>query len=297
VGIIGGLFHMFNNALYKSCLFLTAGAVEKQAGTTNLAKLGGLRFKMPVTFAVFVITACSISGVPPLNGFFSKELVYDGALERGMVFYLAAVIGSFFTAASFLKLGHAAFIGKRNQMHDELKEAPITMLIPMAIIACLCVGFGIFNAAAIKTFFVPVLGAHAGVHHFGGMPQNIALVVVTLVVLAAALLNHYFGVKRTGSGLKAVDHIHYAPLLHKIYDKADTRFFDPYELGMQAVDLVSRFCYWCDRLIDWVYDGFAVGLTFFFTERIKRQHTGCYSTYLGWSLLGALVVVVFLLSR
>jgi NADH-quinone oxidoreductase subunit L len=107
VGIIGGLFHMINNALYKSCLFLTAGSVEKQTGTTNLYKLGGLWSKMPVTFVCFVITAASISGVPPFNGFFSKEMVYDGALERGMIFYLAALVGSFFTAASFLKLGHA----------------------------------------------------------------------------------------------------------------------------------------------------------------------------------------------
>jgi formate hydrogenlyase subunit 3/multisubunit Na+/H+ antiporter MnhD subunit len=297
VGIIGGLFHMLNNALYKSCLFLTAGAVEKQAGTTNLAKLGGLRFRMPVTFAVFAVCACSISGVPPFNGFFSKELVYDGALERGLVFYLAASIGSFFTAASFLKLGHAAFIGRKNQQNDELKEAPVSMLIPMIIIACLCVGFGIFNTAAIKTFFLPVLGAHAGEHHFGGMPQNITLVIVTLLVLAAALLNHWWGVKRTGSGLKAVDHIHYAPLLHQVYEKADARLFDPYELGMKLVSGVSRVCFWCDRFIDWVYDGLAVNVTLFFTEQIKRRHSGEYSTYIGWSLLGALVVVVFLLSR
>ena len=80
VGIVGGLFHMINHAMYKSCLFLTGGSVEKQAGTTDLTKLGGLGRKMPVTFACFFIAAASISGVPPFNGFFSKELVYDGAL-------------------------------------------------------------------------------------------------------------------------------------------------------------------------------------------------------------------------
>ena len=112
IGIVGGLFHMINNALYKSCLFLTGGSVEKQTGTTDLAKLGGIWVKMPVTFLCFVITAVSISGVPPFNGFFSKELIYDAALERGTVFYLAAILGTFLTAASFLKLGHAAFLGK-----------------------------------------------------------------------------------------------------------------------------------------------------------------------------------------
>ena len=110
VGIVGGLFHMINNALYKSCLFLTGGSVEKQAGTTDLAKLGGLARKMPVTFVCFLVAALSISGCPPFNGFFSKELVYDAALERHIVFYLAALLGTFLTAASFLKLGHAAYL-------------------------------------------------------------------------------------------------------------------------------------------------------------------------------------------
>ena len=92
-GIVGGLFHMINNAMYKSCLFMTGGAVERQAGTTDLEKLGGLGARMPVTFACFIITALSISGVPPFNGFFSKEMIYEGALEKGWIFYASAAAG------------------------------------------------------------------------------------------------------------------------------------------------------------------------------------------------------------
>ena len=69
---------------------------------------------MPVTFACFLVCALSISGCPPFNGFFSKELIYDAAKERHIVFYLAALLGTFLTAASFLKLGHAAYFGKRD---------------------------------------------------------------------------------------------------------------------------------------------------------------------------------------
>ena len=87
IGIVGGLFHMINHAMYKSCLFLTGGAVEKQAGTTDLEKLGGLGRAMPVTTVCFLVAAASISGVPPFNGFFSKEMVYDAALESGWIFY------------------------------------------------------------------------------------------------------------------------------------------------------------------------------------------------------------------
>ncbi len=297
VGIIGGLFHMLNNALYKSCLFLTAGAVERQAGTTSLSKLGGLRFGMPVTFVCFVVTAASISGVPPFNGFFSKELVYEAALERGLLFYLAALAGSFFTAASFLKLGHAAFIGKTAGQYQEVKEAPWGMLLPMIMIAFLCTAFGLFNSLPINSFFMGVLGEEArAAHHFSGWPQNPVLVVSSLAVLLGAALNHYFGVRSTGSGLKASDHIHYAPFLHALYDKAEQRRFDPFEWGMSLMGVVSRAALALDRIIDWIYDGLAVGLTGFCARQIKGLHSGSYSLYLGWGLIATAAVIFFILG-
>ncbi|MBU2266395.1 MAG: complex I subunit 5 family protein, partial [Candidatus Omnitrophica bacterium] len=81
IGIAGGLFHMLNHAIYKSCLFFSAGSVEKQAKTTNLDSLGGLAKYMPVTFVTFLIAAFAISGIPPFNGFVSKWMVYQGILE------------------------------------------------------------------------------------------------------------------------------------------------------------------------------------------------------------------------
>jgi NADH-quinone oxidoreductase subunit L len=295
IGIIGGLFHMINNALYKSCLFLTGGAVEKQAGTTNLEQLGGLGLKMPITFACFIITAVSISGVPPFNGFFSKELVYDGALERGWIFYAAALAGSFFTAASFLKLGHAAFLGKLNEKNKSVKEVSLPMLIPMILIALVCILFGVKNSLPIN-MIQSVLG-QAGLegHSFGGFPANAMLVGLTLIVLFGALLNHIIAARIKGSGLKAVDHIHYAPLLHGIYDKAEKRFFDPYEIGIRFAQRISDIAFWCDRKIDWIFDGLTVGVTFWFTDRIRKMHTGNYSTYLAWSVVGLFLVTIFLM--
>jgi NADH-quinone oxidoreductase subunit L len=297
VGMVGGLFHMINHALYKSCLFLTGGSVEKQAGTTDLAKLGGIGRMMPVTFVCFIITACAISGVPPLNGFFSKELVYDGALERGWIFYAVALAGSFFTAASFLKLGHAAFLGKMSDANRNVKEAPWAMLVPMITIASLCVLFGVFNYLPLNNLIQPILGeARLEGHHFAGWPANPLLVIMTIVVIAGAFLNHWFGVKTKGSGLKAVDHIHHAPVLSGIYDKAEKRFFDPYDIGLRLVDVIAKAFNWCDRAIDWVYDVFTVRVALTFTEIIKSAHNGNYSRYLGWSLLGMVLIVVFLMS-
>ncbi len=295
-GIIGGLFHMLNNALYKSCLFLSAGSVEKQAGSTDLERLGGLRLKMPITFACFAVTALSISGVPPFNGFFSKELVYDAALERGWLFYLAAVSGSFLTAASFLKLGHAAFLGKLKEGNAKVKEAPLQMLIPMIILASVCIIFGLFNFIPLKFFIQPILRLHRlEGHDFAGFHINILLSTITIAVLIAALLNHLYGARKTGSGLKAADHIHYAPVLGWIYDKAERGFLDPYNIGLGVVKVFTYICWYFDRAIDWVYDNFTVKSSLAFSYGIRRLHSGNFSLYVIWSLAGLAAVIIFLL--
>ncbi len=94
IGIAGGLFHMLNNAIYKGALFLTAGAVEKRAGTMDLAELGGLGRMMPFTFATFGIAALAISGIPPLNGFVSKWMVYQGIVDAGIGRYLIFLVAA-----------------------------------------------------------------------------------------------------------------------------------------------------------------------------------------------------------
>lgn len=294
IGIIGGLFHMINHALYKSCLFLTGGAVEKQTGTTDLAKLGGIGIKMPVTFVCFLIAAASISGVPPFNGFYSKELVYDAALERGTIFYLAAILGTFLTAASFLKLGHAAFLGKISDSNRNVRETKLPMLVPMVVIAAVCVVFGVWNYLPLNNLIKPILGEErlAG-HEFG---PNTMLITVTIIVLVGALLHHLFAVKVSGSGYKASDHIRHAPFLEGVYTKAENRWFDPYDVGMKIVQGLSRFGWWIDRTIDWLYEDFAVKVAAGLSSLIKLAHTGSYSMYVVWSLIGVLFVVIMLMK-
>jgi NADH-quinone oxidoreductase subunit L len=295
-GIVGGIFHMLNNALYKSCLFLSGGAVEKQAGTTDLNRLGGLARRMPVTFACFFVTAIAISGVPPLNGFFSKELVYDGALERGWIYYAVAILGSFLTAASFLKLGHAAYGGKLSEANRQVKEAPLAMLAPMIVIAGICILFGVYNTLPLR-YIQPILGAGLEGHDFSGWPHSALLVGITCAVLALAIANHIFGARRSGSGVGAADHIHHAPVLAWMYAKAERRLFDPYEIGIKLVRVMAWIAWAADRFVNWLSDGLAVGVTVGFSYLVRKSHTGNASTYMAWSLIGLVFVILFIVSR
>jgi formate hydrogenlyase subunit 3/multisubunit Na+/H+ antiporter MnhD subunit len=304
-GMIGGIFHMINHAMYKSGLFLSGGAVERQAGSTDLAKLGGLAGRMPVTFACFLVTAASISGVPPFNGFFSKELVYDGALERGWIFYAVAALGSFLTAASFLKLGHAAYFGKRPAEIAEVKEAPLGMLLPMLAIASLCLLFGIFNPVPIDALIAPIVAASGSAASegfgaavagtFSGWPRSSFLVLMTVGILLLAAANHAFGVRRSGSGLGAADHIHYAPPLRRIYDAAEKGRLDPYNIGLWIAGRFARLCTLVDRAIDWFYEKAVVQITQLLSKGICMIHSGSYSRYILWSLAGIVGFLAWML--
>jgi formate hydrogenlyase subunit 3/multisubunit Na+/H+ antiporter MnhD subunit len=297
IGIIGGLFHMINHAMYKSCLFLTGGAVEKQTGTTDLAKLGGIARKMPVTFFCFIIAAAAISGVPPLNGYFSKELVYDAAMESNIIFYLAAVLGTFFTAASFLKLGHAAYLGKPNSSIANVKEAPLAMLLPMIVIAAGCVLFGVYNYLPLQQLIEPIIKGQLEGETFAGlMPRNWLLPAMTMVAVIGALINHLMGTKASGNPLGAVDHIHYAPGFDKIYRRAENRGFDPYDLGLKLTAGFARLGWWLDRGINWIYDGAVAGWALTLSAVIRYAHNGNYATYVLWSLIAAVAIIVFLIQ-
>jgi formate hydrogenlyase subunit 3/multisubunit Na+/H+ antiporter MnhD subunit len=167
VGVAGGLFHMLNNAIYKGGLFLTAGAVEKREGTTDLDKLGGLARYMPITFASCLLASLAISGVPPFNGFVSKWMVYQGIIESGkhgghlwVVWLVAAMFGSALTLASFVKVLHSVFLGAREKKGQGPKEVPAGMWLPMLGLAVLSLVFGIFAfALPLKSFILPALNA------------------------------------------------------------------------------------------------------------------------------------------
>ena len=167
LGIAGGLYHAINHTLFKGLLFLTAGAVLYATGTTYLEKLGGLARKMPQTAALFLIGAFSISGIPPFNGFYSKWLIYQATFEKaaetGSIGYalvtVVCVVTSVLTLASFIKVGQSVFFGQLPLELENVKETPLSMRIPMWIMAALCVFTGVAPNTMIKYIIGPATGA------------------------------------------------------------------------------------------------------------------------------------------
>lgn len=144
LGIAGGLLHLVNHMFFKNLLFLGAGAIMYRTGFKSLDDLGGLAKRMPITSSVFAIGALSISGIPPFNGFTSKWLIYQAAADKGEVsLAIMSLVASVFTMASFIKFLHSAFFGQMSDKLKQVREVSATMLVPMVVLAGLCVLFGV----------------------------------------------------------------------------------------------------------------------------------------------------------
>lgn len=144
LGVTAGLMHLANHALLKDLLFMAAGCVMVRSHAETLDQLGGLGRRMPVTFSVFLIAGLSLSGLPPLNGFASKWLIFQAAFQSGhLLLGAAAMVSSLFTLAAILKFAHAAFMGAPSAQAAHAQEAPASMLVPMIVMTAACVVLGV----------------------------------------------------------------------------------------------------------------------------------------------------------
>jgi multicomponent Na+:H+ antiporter subunit D len=155
----GGIFHIFNHAMYKGLLFLTAGAIFYRIGTRDLNKMGGLGHTMKYTMIFFMIGALAIAGIPPFNGFASKLMIYESVYLFNPLLAIIAMVVSILTLASFVKVFHSIFMGPQLPEYADVKEAPLPMLIGMGILAAIVILFGLFPQPVVDMLVAPA--AHA----------------------------------------------------------------------------------------------------------------------------------------
>jgi len=302
VGIAGALFHMLNNAIYKSCLFLCAGSIEKQAGGTDLDKLGGLAKVMPVTFASCFVAALAISGVPPLNGFASKWMVYQGIVESGknggclwIIWLAAAMLGSALTLASFVKVLHSVFLRKRSAALSgrDVREASMSMWLPVGILAALCVLFGVLAyRLPLTRMIIPAVGGEltfSGVWWAGK---------ATMMLFAGYLLGLVIYLVTTARKARECDTYIGGEILDEVHIGGEAPD-GPRDVEVTGVD----FYHTVENMMPFraVYSGARRGLfdlydvgtrvVFYFVELLRKGHSGRLPTYLTWFLAGLLAVL------
>ncbi len=155
LGILGGLFHLFNHSVFKSLLFLNSGAIEYSTGTRNLEEMGGLNKVMPITSSTSLVASMSISGIPPFNGFFSKLLIILACIEAKKIGVACwAIVGSILTLSSFMKVQKFAFYGSIKENNRNVKEVPFSMILSMVILAGICLASSIFIFPQVSKYFL-----------------------------------------------------------------------------------------------------------------------------------------------
>jgi len=160
LGILGGLFHLFNHAIAKGLLFLNSGSIQNATGTRSLDQMGGLAKRMPLTAATTLIGSLSIAGVPPLAGFWSKLIIIIALFQaRQYGFALIAVLTSIVTLWYYLLIQRAAFFGKLNETWKNIKEAPFWMSASTVILGLICIAVGIFFGVVIRSWIQPAADA------------------------------------------------------------------------------------------------------------------------------------------
>jgi formate hydrogenlyase subunit 3/multisubunit Na+/H+ antiporter MnhD subunit len=294
IGVAAGLFHMVNNALYKSGLFLSAGSVENRTGKDDIADLGGLSKAMPVTFFATLIFAMSISGIPPLNGFASKWMIYQAIIEFGsgqgianklwIIWLGLAVIGSALTLASFVKLIGGIFLSRQKSEFNKVREVPFLMWLPMVILALICIFSGVFATG----FIVPELFMTvSGKFQFTGFWNSsfVSLLVLISIVLGIFLylitsVRKFRTEDSFIGGEKIQDEADFPitqfyntfsefPFFSWIYRKAEERWFDIYDLSKKFVLRISH--------------------------ELSEVHTGILTSYIIWVFAGLIIMLMIMI--
>ena len=265
------MFHLMTHAFFKALLFLGAGSViHAMSGEQDMRFMGGLKSKIPVTYWTFLIGTLAIAGIPPLSGMVSKDEILTALWAKspiiwGLTLFSAALTGVYMFRLLFLTF-FGKFRGTEEQKHH-LHESPISMTLPLVVLAILSVVGGFLNlphflgegtsqklAHWLHPIYVPGI-AHPEVE-FGTEMILLAFTIIMVIVIFFVLRNIYItkkkmalpeeeykGLERLSAKKLFVDELYNATVVKpveglghgtRMFDKLLNKFFD--YIGFGAVD-------------------------------------------------------------
>ena len=234
LGAIAGVFHIMNHAVFKASLFMAAGIIDHETGSRDMRKINGLFKYMPYTAVLAIVAASAMAGVPLLNGFISKEMFFQEAVDLTKLGYTgyglpaAAVIAGIGSVAYSSRFIHDVFFnGEPIGLTKTPHEPPRWMKVPIEILVVLVIAVGVAPAYTVG----PILDVVAGSVLQRGLPEfslspwhgfNLAF-MMSLVALAGGVIVY--------------------SLRHRIFPLHD-RYFPPVSGRNVAEGLLQRIFRW-----------------------------------------------------
>jgi len=276
-----GIFHLMTHAFFKALLFLGAGSViHALSGEQDLRNMGGLRKKIPMTFAVLLCASVAIAGVPPFSGFFSKDAILVAAYAHAPWMYWVGVITAGMTAFYVFRAIFMCFFGEyRGTAHPH--ESPLVMIAPLGVLALLSLGGGFIN---VPKFLEPVFGQLHEVQDESLMYISVAagLIGIALAYLfyvvkpgtADAIARALGGVYRLVLNKYYVDEVYDAAVVQPVVDGSRTVLWRGVDAG----------------LIDGIVDG--AGTSAQSVGGVLRHlQSGYIRRYAAWVLVGSILLI------
>lgn len=301
----GALFHVITHAFFKALLFLGAGSViHAMSGEQDLRSMGGLKKKLPVTYITMLIGAIAIAGIPPFSGFFSKDEILAHAFAENTVLWVGGLIGAIFTAYYMFRLLFLTFFGKYRgtfEQEKHLHESPISMKLPLIILAILAVIGGFLNipevlggSTMLASFLNPVFADSISVakpFYLDHSTEVVLMVVSAIAALAMAGLAYWRYVKNMA--VPESDHAERSMLsrlsYHKFYVDEIYDF-----LIVRPLNLLSVFFYQIvDRKgIDGIVNGFGKGISES-GKGLRLLQSGNVGFYIFLMVIGIVVLLLY----
>ncbi|MEN8263257.1 MAG: NADH-quinone oxidoreductase subunit L [Nitrospirota bacterium] len=302
-----GIFHLYTHAYFKALLFLGSGSViHALHDEQDMRKMGGLKKYMPITYWVFIIATLSITGIPFLSGFFSKdEILWRAYLggDLGKFLWFLGVVAALMTAFYSWRLiyltFHGTFRGTDEQKHH-LHESPFVITVPLMILAVGAVAAGwvgippvlMEHGDRIGEFLAPALGHSKG--HGTHAEEYFVIGVSVFVALAGWFIGYIMYIKKTDlpqkiySAMKPVHRLLYNKYwIDELYSKTIV------QPVLKASDKIVL-AFIDSTVIEGIVNG-VPGLIGAFSERLRKIQTGLLSNYGLVMAIGALFIIGFVI--
>ncbi|WP_345805929.1 Na+/H+ antiporter subunit A [Bacillus subtilis] len=317
VAAMAAIFHLINHATFKGSLFMAVGIIDHETGTRDIRKLGGLMAIMPITFTISLIGTFSMAGLPPFNGFLSKEMFFTSMLRVthfdlfnvqtwGILFPVLAWVGSVFTFIYSMKLLFKTFRGnyQPEQHEKQAHEAPVGMLVPPVILVALAVSLFFFPnilsysliEPAMNSIYPTLLAGHEKFHvhisQWHGVTTELLMTagIVVIGTIGYLSLNKWKGIYKLFPSKLTLNRL-YDKLL-TLMEKGSYRVTKQYMTGFLRDYLLYIFA----GFIILIGGAFAIKGGFSFkTEGMAK--IGIYEIILTLVMISATVATVFARSR
>jgi NADH-quinone oxidoreductase subunit L len=296
VGAFGAaMFHVTTHAFFKALLFLGSGSViHAMSGEQDMRKMGGLWKKLPITGWTMAIGTAAIAGIPLLAGFWSKDEILLGAWDAGRLYWVVAFLTAMLTAFYMTRMMVKTFCGARrydDHAASHLHESPLSMTVPLGVLALLSIGGGFLNAEALHLHpFADWLKPVLGEHKVGGPAMT--LMIVSGLCASGVCLWAWLGYRARAGGDFVAPEFRALPLYRLVADK--WRIDELYHAwfvvsgGDAARDLSEK----VDRR---GADGAVAGvarLVGWLAERLKALQSGLVRSYALTMLVGGLLIAI-----